>query len=106
MEKILIPQIARSENATITIQFKDFIAELATLTPIQGVIKIRHGGNFLEVQSRAWTIITLICDRTLVQFNHRLEVDTKELILLTEPIPANQYAKEIEVSLNDLTETL
>ena len=106
MEKILIPQIARAENATVTIQFKDFISELETLTPVQGVLQVRHGGNFLEVQSRAWTIITLICDRTLVQFNHRLEVDTKELILLTEPIPASHYAKEIEVSFSDLTETL
>jgi uncharacterized protein len=106
MEKILISQIARADRASITIEFKQFLPELDTLTPVQGTIKVSHGGNFLEVQSRAWTIMTLTCDRTLVQFNHRLEVDTKELILLQEEIPASQYAKEIEVSLSDLTETL
>jgi uncharacterized protein len=106
MEKILISQIARAENATISIQFKDFIPELETLTPVQGAMKISHGGSFLEIQARAWTIITLICDRTLVQFNHRLEVDTKELILLGEEIPASQYAKEIELNFSELNETL
>lgn len=106
MEKILIPQIARADHATVTLEFKHFMPELETLTPVQGILKVRHGGNFLEVYARAWTIMTLTCDRTLVQFNHRLEVDTKELILLQEEIPASQYAKEIEVSLSDLTETL
>jgi uncharacterized protein len=106
MEKILIPQIARSPNSTITIQFKEFIPNLETLTPPQGILQARHGGSFLEVQSKAWTIMTLTCDRSLVQFNHRLEIDTKELIWLAVEIPANQYAKEIELSLSDLTETL
>jgi uncharacterized protein len=106
MEKILIPQIARSVNATITLQFKEFIPNLETLTPPQGILQVKHGGSFLEVQSKAWTIMTLTCDRSLVQFNHRLEIDTKELIWLAVEIPASQYAKEIELSLSDLTETL
>ncbi|MDX1978049.1 MAG: YceD family protein [Pseudanabaenaceae cyanobacterium bins.68] len=106
MEKLFIPQIAKAEHGTITIEFKQFIQGLDTTTPVQGWLRVRHGGNFLEVTAQAHGIITLECDRTLVQFNHRLAVDTQELILLSENAFQDQFGKEIELSFEDLNETL
>ncbi len=108
MEKLYIPQIAKAADATEVIEVKEFIKDLETLTPVQGVVKIKHQGSFLEVKVEASTIMTLTCDRTLTQFNHRLAIDTLELIWLEEPpsIHNGKYAKEQEVDLDDLVETL
>ncbi len=106
MEKIYIPQLAKTVDSTEIIEFKEFIPELETLTPVQGVIKIRHQGSFLEIKGEAVAIMTLTCDRTLTQFNHRLAINTSELIWLAEPVTSTKYAKEQEVDLDDLLETL
>ena len=84
MEKLYIPQIAKSVAATEAFEFKEFIEGLETLTPVQGVISVKHVGSFLEVSSKASTIMTLTCDRTLVQFNYRLAIDNSEMIWLEE----------------------
>jgi uncharacterized protein len=106
MEKLFIPQIARAVDATENLEFKEFIAELETLTPVQGVIKVRHLGSFLEVSAIASTIMTLTCDRTLVQFNYRLAIDTSEMLWLSEPLPESNYPKEREIETSDLVESL
>ena len=107
MDKIYIPQLQRMKDGTDTIEFREFFPDLATLTPVQGVLQLTHRGAFLEVKVKAMAIMTLTCDRTLVQFNHRLEVDTTELIWLTdlagkEPV----HHKEREIELDDLVESL
>jgi len=107
MDQIYIPQLQRLKDGTDTIEFREFFPDLPTLTPVQGVLRVCHRGAFLEVTVQAMAIMTLTCDRTLVQFNHRLEVDTSELIWL-----ANLDAKEVshhkerEVELDDLVESL
>jgi uncharacterized protein len=106
MEKIFIPQLATDVDASETIQFKQFIEGLDTLTPVQGVLTVKHLGSVLEVKAEAWAIITLTCDRTLQQFNHRLYVNTSELIWLAAPIPSDRLPKETEIDVNDLVETL
>lgn len=106
MEKLLIPQIARAVEATESFEFKESIEGLETLTPVQGVISIHHAGSFLQVTVKASTIITLICDRTLVQFNYRLAINTSEMILLAEPLPEGEYPKEREVETGDLVDSL
>jgi uncharacterized protein len=68
---------------------------------------VRHQGNYLEVSAQAETIITLACDRCLQQYNHRLILDTSELVWLDEL--ANQPdsgSLEQETLLEDLVETL
>ena len=53
------------------------------------------------------TITTLICDRCLQHYNHRLEVDTTELIWLESELENTaDLPTEREVSLEDLSETL
>ncbi|MCL1494654.1 MAG: YceD family protein [Pseudanabaena sp. Salubria-1] len=106
MEKLYIPQIAKSVDATESFEFKEFIEGLETLTPVQGVISVRHVGSFLEVSSKASTIMTLTCDRTLVQFNYRLAINNSERICLAEPLPESEYPREREIEADDLVESI
>ncbi|MDJ0595391.1 MAG: YceD family protein [Pleurocapsa sp. MO_226.B13] len=107
MEAIYIPHLLKAPKRRAEIIVNDTIARLNTLTPVKGKIAVRHGGNFLEVSSQAETIVTLTCDRCLQHYNHRLAIDTSELIWLEsrleniEDLPA-----EREVPLEDLSETL
>jgi Predicted metal-binding, possibly nucleic acid-binding protein len=84
MQKIYIPSVAKAVNRTQAFDFKEEIPDLNTLTPPQGQITVQHCGNYLSIKVQAWTIVTLTCDRTLRQFNHRLVVDTTELIWLSD----------------------
>ena len=106
MEKLYIPQIARAVEATETFEFKEFIEGLETLTPVQGMVSVRHVGSFIEVSAKASTIITLTCDRTLAQFNYRLAIDNSEMICLADPIPESDYPREREVETDELLDSL
>lgn len=107
MEAIYIPQLLKSPEKTETIQFQEFLPDLETLTPVRGWIKIKHGGNFLEVSANAETIITLTCHRCLQQYNHRLAANTSEIIWLDEAAEQTDIlVTERELSLEDLVETL
>ncbi|ELS33208.1 MULTISPECIES: YceD family protein [Pseudanabaena] len=106
MENLYIPQIAKAVNATEEFEFKETLEGLETLTPVQGVMSVRHVGSFIEVTAKASTIITLTCDRTLVQFNYRLAINTSEMIWLAEPLPEGEYPKEREIETGDLVESL
>ncbi len=106
MDKIHLPQLAKMPEGTETIEFREFIAGLETLTPVQGTLRVKHSGTFLEVSIEATTIVTLTCDRTLQQFNHKLVVQTSELIWLTDAVPEESYPREVELEIRDLVETL
>jgi uncharacterized protein len=107
MEAIYIPHLLRAYRRRAEIIVHDKIANLETLTPVKGKIAVRHGGNFLEVVSQAETIITLTCDRCLQHYNHRLVIDTSELIWLESELENSaDIPTEREVSLEDLSETL
>ena len=107
MQPIYIPHLLKAPKRTAQIIVDDSIAGLDTLVPVKGVVSIRHGGNFLEVVSQAETITTLVCDRCLQHYNHRLAIDTNELIWLESELEnAADIPSEREVSLEDLSETL
>ncbi len=107
MEAIYIPHLLKAPKRTAEIIVDDAISQLHTLTPVKGRITVRHGGNFLEVASGAETIVTLTCDRCLQHYNHRLEIDTSELIWLESELENEaDIPSEREVSLEDLSETL
>ncbi len=105
MKSIYIPQILKAPDRKIEIIINDGIAGLNTLTPVRGKLVVRHGGNFLELIAQAETIVTLTCDRCLQNYNHRLEVNTSELIWL-EATQIDTLPLEREVALEDLSETL
>jgi uncharacterized protein len=107
MDTIYIPQLTRAPERTEEIQVKDFLPGLETLTPVRGLIRVQHQGNYLEVSGQAEAIITCTCSRCLQQYNQRLVVDTKEIIWLDTI--ANQLQDlplEREVAVEDLVESL
>lgn len=106
MEAIYIPQLTRAPEQTENIQVQDYLLDLETLTPVQGTMKVTHRGNYLEVSAQAEAIMTLTCDRCLQQYNHRITVDTSELIWLQEDPDLDEEDLEREVALEDLVESL
>ncbi|HYW20133.1 MAG TPA: YceD family protein [Nodularia sp. (in: cyanobacteria)] len=107
MDAIFIPQIITAPEQTEEIQVQEFLPGLESLTPVRGLLRVQHQGNYLEVSSQAETIITCTCNRCLQQYNQRLTVNTKEVIWLDEA--ANQIEDlplEREVVMEDLVETL
>ena len=107
MQPIYIPQLTRAPEQTDNIQVRDYLSDLDTLTPVQGTMKVTHRGNYLEVAAQAETIMTLTCDRCLQQYNHRVAIDTSELIWLQEePEQLDEEDLEREVALEDLVESL
>ena len=46
-----------------------YLNDLPSLTPVRGTIQAEHRGNVLAVHGSLQTIVTLICDRCLSQFN-------------------------------------
>ncbi len=107
MEAIYIPHLLKAPQRKLEIIVRDAIAGLNTLTPVKGTVIVRHGGNFLEVTAQAETIVTMVCDRCLQNYNHRLQVDTSELIWLEAEIQSiDDLPTEREVSIEDLSETL
>lgn len=107
MQAIYIPQLTRAPEQTDRIQVQDYLLDLETLTPVQGTMRVTHRGNYLEVAAQAEAIMTLTCDRCLQQYNHRVTVDTSELIWLqAAPETFEDEDLEREVALEDLVESL
>ena len=107
MKALYIPQLAQAHERTETIEFKENLKGLQTLTPVQGSLKVTHQGSYLEVSAQAEAIVTLSCHRCLQQFNHRLSVAASELIWLANSdddsgtLPFDQ-----DLSVDDLVESL
>ena len=108
MEPIYLPQLAKAPEGTESLQVREFLPDLETLTPVQGWVKVVHRGDYLDVSTDVQTIVTLGCDRCLQQYNHRLSVVTSEFIWFESPQSAPVYEPgiEIEVPLEELVESL
>lgn len=107
MESIYIPQLVRAPEQTERISVNEHLPDLDTLTPVQGQVRVTHRGNYLEVEGKAEAIVTLTCDRCLQQFNHRVVVNTSELIWLQrEEDDPDADLLEREVAFDDLVESL
>lgn len=107
MDAIYIPQLTKAPERTEEIQVKAFLPGLETLTPVRGRIRVQHCGNYLSVSVEAETIVTLTCYRCLQQYNHRLTIDTEEMIWLDEKANIfDDLPLEREVAMDDLMESL
>lgn len=107
MKGIHIPELRQSADGSRTIEVDEVLPGLETLTPVRGQVKVTHQGTYLEVAAKAETIVTLTCHRCLQQYNHRLLVNTSELIWLdeaAEEVP-DQWVEQ-ETELEDLVESL
>ncbi len=106
MQSLYIPHLLQLTERTQTIPLEDFIPGLDTLTPLRGKMTVRHGGTFLEIKVQAETIITLTCDRCLQQYNHRIILDTSEIIWLDKNVDLSEIPQEREIAWEDLSDTL
>jgi len=107
METIYIPHLLTKSERKEVIDFEEFIPDLETLTPVRGRLQVTHQGNYLEVKAKAETIVTLTCHRCLKQYNHRLKLQSSEIIWLEEkPSQFDSSSGEFEVDLEDLVENL
>jgi uncharacterized protein len=107
MDAIYIPQLTKAPERTEEIQVKEFLPGLETLTPVRGNIRVQHHGNYLQVSGQAEAIITCTCNRCLQNYNHRVLLDTKEVIWLDEAANETEdLPLEREVAMEDLLETL
>jgi uncharacterized protein len=103
LHPISLPDLWRSPQHEQSIEFAQTIADFPTLTPVEGNVRLVHRGNFLEVNGRAKTIVTLTCDRCLQTYNHRVDVELQEILWIEELPPATG---ELELAAEDLVETL
>ncbi len=107
MEPIYIPHLNRMPNYSQTVLVAERLPSLETLTPVQGEIRVTHQGTYLEVAAVAETIITLTCDRCLQQYNHRLQLDSSELIWLREATEFDDIIPlDRDLEADDLVESL
>lgn len=107
MKAIYIPQLAQAHERTQTIEFKENLQGIETLTPVQGSLKVTHQGTYLEVSAQADTIVTLTCHRCLQQFNHRLSIAASELIWLSDSADESGILPfDQDLSVDDLVESL
>lgn len=106
MQSLYIPHLLQRTERTQTIPIDDFVSGLDTLTPFRGTLSIRHGGTFLDIKVKGETIVTLICDRCVQQYNHRIVVDTSEIIWLDKNLSLSDIPQETSLSWKDLSETL
>ena len=83
-EPISIPHLLHRLGGCEQIEFKTILPELTSLTPVQAELQVTHKDSYLEITGKAETIVTLTCDRCLAQYNHRLSVDTTELLWFSE----------------------
>jgi uncharacterized protein len=91
MAAIYIPNLLKAPQQTETLPIEDFIEGINSLSPVKGFLKIAHRGTYLEVSIQAKTILTLTCDRCLQQYNHRLSLNTSELLWLDENAGDHDY---------------
>ncbi|MBD2006568.1 MULTISPECIES: YceD family protein [Cyanophyceae] len=107
MKTVYIPGLTKAPERTEVIEIDEFLPELETLTPVRGQIKVTHQGNYLEVSAVAEAITTLTCHRCLQQYNHRLALNTSEMIWLDEAAEKPDSGPlERETPLEDLVEML
>lgn len=106
MHAIYIPHLLNAVDRTRSLAFETTFDQLQTLTPVRAQVSVRHGTTFLDVQGTAQTIVTLTCDRCLQQYNHRIAINTKEIIWLEDIDSTPATVLEQEVSLDELVESL
>jgi uncharacterized protein len=106
MEAIYIPQLLTASERTDKIQVEEFLPGLETLTPVRGMVQVKHSGNHLQISAQAEAIITCSCNRCLQQYNQRLTIDTSEIIWLDDGNDEEDLPLEREVTVADLVETL
>ena len=104
LRPIPLSDLTQAPNRSRELGFRQDIANFDALTPVEGVVRVSHRGNFVEVFGELSTIVTLECYRCLQSYNHRIQTEIEEILWLDKPQP--QPGVEIELGMEDLVETL
>ncbi|MEM7647570.1 MAG: YceD family protein [Cyanobacteria bacterium P01_A01_bin.70] len=106
-DAIYIPHLLKAAERTRSLLFETTFDNLAMLTPVRAEVSVRHGTTFLDVRGTAKTIVTLVCDRCLQQYNHRVAINAQEIIWLEDAASTSQdLPLEQEITPDDLVESL
>lgn len=106
MKSVYIPNLLQQPHKSQSIEIKERLTGLESLTPVRGEVKVTHQGTYLEVQGKVVVIVTLSCHRCLQNYNFRLEATPQELIWLESPNPSESLPLEREVATEDLVDSL
>ncbi|MGK7907078.1 MAG: DUF177 domain-containing protein [Synechococcus sp.] len=101
---IPLKDLLQAPNRTREVEFRQQISDFEALTPVEGVVKVTHRGNFVEVSGEFSTIVTLDCCRCLNTYNHRICADVDEILWLEKNQP--EPGQELELGMEDLVEAL
>ncbi|XGB42161.1 MAG: YceD family protein [Nodosilinea sp. LVE1205-7] len=106
METVYIPHLLNRSGKQLSIAIDEHLSWLDTLTPVRGSLSLVHCQTYLEVRATLETILTLVCDRCLQNYNYRVAITPQELIWLQADPPPGSIPLEQEVGLDDLVESL
>jgi uncharacterized protein len=107
MKPIFIPSLLYAPEHTAELEIQETLSGLDTLTPVRGNLVVMHHKTYLEVSAKAEAIVTLTCHRCLRHYNHRLAIDTTELIWLEDEAELEEdLTLERELQLEDFSEKL
>lgn len=74
--------------------FEGYLEELPSLTPVRGTLIVDHQGKKLKIKGNFSTIVNLICDRCLVNFNQTLTFESEEFIGIGKE---NNFQKDLQL---------
>lgn len=103
---IPLAQLLQTPERSVQYEINDHLPDLASLTPVQGWVKVNHRTNYLEVSTEAKTIVTLTCNRCLGQYNHRLDLSLEEVIWLDATEESILDLLDTDIEEGDLVEKL
>ena len=104
LRPIPLKDLIQAPNCSREYEFHQRISDFDALTPAQGIVRVSHRGNFVEVYGEFTTIVTLDCYRCLKTYNHRISAEVKEILWLEKPLP--ELHQDIEVGMEELLEAL
>ena len=68
-----------------------YLDDLPSLTPIRGTVSAKTNGDALNSKGSLHTIVSPICERYLLKFNHLIHSKSKELIKIRELSQLNEF---------------
>lgn len=105
MDAIYIPQLVQASQKTERLVINERLADLDSLTPVKGELRLTHQGTYLQVSAQIETIVTLTCDRCLQQYNYRLAASVSEMLWFETP-ESEDAEEPVDLTLADPVETI
>ena len=92
---IKIEDIENAPNKKLRVDFKEFINEIKSNTPINATLEISSLGEFIKVTGNVQGCVVLDCDLCLREFEYHLNLDIEELFVKNTLL--EEYGQETEL---------